>query len=65
MKVVLIALLYATPLSEPSVFAIEQTYSDMQSCLQDAIDVETWLMSMAPNEDSYVDVQCITVPREV
>lgn len=64
MQIVLIALLHATALSQPSVFSMAYTYSDMVSCLRDADDVETWLMYTAPNEDSYVSVHCLIVPKD-
>lgn len=65
MQIVLIALLYATALSEPSVLSMSNVYSDMESCLKDVVDVEAWLIETAPNEDSYVSVQCIILPKEV
>jgi len=65
MKVVLIALLYVSTISEPSVLSMSYTYPDIQSCLQDAVDVEAWLMTTAPSSSAYIDIHCLVIPEEV
>jgi hypothetical protein len=63
MQIVLIALLYTTTIAQPHVYASAYAYSNIQDCLQDAEEVKTRLMETAPNSDSYVNVQCVVMPR--
>jgi len=63
MQIVLVALLYATTIAQPNVYISSHIYSNMRDCLQDAEEVEARLMETAPNSDSYVNAQCIVMPR--
>ena len=64
MKIVLIALLYSTPASEPFVKVADYVYSDMQSCYQDSDYAKAVLMEGAPYPESYVDTFCVILPSE-
>lgn len=64
MKIILVALLYATPTSEPIVKLSDYLYADMKTCSEDAEFVEPLLMQGAPSSDSRVDTYCVTLPSE-
>ena len=63
MQIVLIALLYATTIDQPNVYISSYIYSNMRDCLRDAEEVEARLMETAPYSDSYVNAQCVVMPR--
>ena len=63
MDIVLVALLYASTLSTPNVYVSAFVYTNMAECTKDAEEVKTRLMETKPLSDSYVNVQCIVMPR--
>ena len=64
MKIVMIALLYATPTSTPMVNVADFVYDNMQECYQDAALSESILMEFAPYDNSFVDTYCVVLPSE-
>jgi hypothetical protein len=62
MQIILIALLYATPTSEPSVQVHDFVYDNMQECYQDSDFARALLMEGAPYSDSWVDTYCVALP---
>jgi hypothetical protein len=64
MKIILIALLYATPTSEPVVQVADFVYDNMQKCYQEAEFANAVLMEGAPYTDSFVETYCVILPRE-
>lgn len=65
MEIVLIAFLYFNTVSKPIAYMSGYVYSNMSECWADAEEVKQRLMETAPNKDSYVNVQCIVMPKEV
>jgi len=63
MEIVLVSILYLSTVSDPAALVSRYVYSDMRECLEDAVQVEYELMQNAPNSDSYVNVQCVVMPR--
>lgn len=64
MKIILVALLYATPTSEPIVKLADYVYTSMQTCSEDKEFAEALLMQGAPSSDSRVDTYCVILPSE-
>ena len=64
MKIILVALLYATPTSTPAVQVADFVYEDMQMCYRDADYAKVMLMEGAPSEESFVDTYCVILPSE-
>jgi hypothetical protein len=64
MKIILIALLYATPTSEPVVQVADFVYDNMQKCYQDSEFAHAVLMEGAPYPESFIDMYCVVLPSE-
>ena len=64
MKILLVALLYATPTSEPIVQVADFVYRDIQMCYQDADFANALLMEGAPYAESFVETYCVILPSE-
>ena len=64
MKIILVALLYATPTSTPAVQVADFVYEDMQTCYQDADFANALLMEGAPYAESFVEPYCVILPSE-
>lgn len=64
MKVVLIALLYATPTAAPVVNVVPFVYDDAQICYQDSVYLRDLLLYDAPNESSDVVTYCVILSDE-
>ena len=64
MKIILVALLYATPTSEPIVKLADYVYTDMQMCVEDKEFARALLMQGAPSADSEVVTYCVYLPSE-
>jgi hypothetical protein len=62
MKIVLIALLYATPSSGPIVHTSEYMYKDIKKCSKDADYAKVVFMEGAPYSDSFVETYCVVLP---
>lgn len=63
MQIILVALLYASAISQPVATITGYVYDDMQECLIDAERMKQILMQTAPSEQARVDVQCLIFPR--
>lgn len=64
MKIILVALLYATPTSTPFVKVADFVYEDIEMCYRDAEFADAMLMEGAPSEESFVDTYCVILPSE-
>lgn len=64
MKILLVALLYTTPTSEPIVQVADFVYKDIQMCYRDLDYAETMLMEGAPYAESFVETYCVILPSE-
>lgn len=65
MQIVLVALLYASAISQPVATITGYVYDNIQECRIDAEKVKQALMLTAPSEEARVDVQCLVFPRSV
>ena len=64
MKILLVALLYTTPTSEPIVQVADFVYDNMQKCYRVLDYAETMLMEGAPFAESFVETYCVILPSE-